>query len=146
MRARIIKDNKNYYILYLDGTMNVCTRREFNLFLKSFKIITDYTGGSNHWDLEYERMEDYPGQTIAFIGNDNSLTIYDLKPFEFLFNYESKDEKDISASEYAQKHGKSVEQIKVLCRNNRIKGARKFGRDWLIPENAPYPEDGRRKS
>lgn len=145
MLARIIKEKNNYYILYIDGTMSVCTKREFNLFMKSFQNIQDFSGGAHHWDLECKEMNEYKGQTIAQVNDDKSLTIFDITPFEFLFTYLNKDCKDISATEYAQKHGKSVEQIKVLCRNNKIVGARKFGRDWLIPENSPYPEDGRRK-
>ena len=142
MLARIIKEKNNYYILYIDGTMSVCTKREFNLFMKSFQNIQDFSGGTHHWDLECKEMNEYKGTTIAQVNDDKSLTIFDITPFEFLFTYLNKDSKDISATEYAKKHGKSVEQIKVLCRNNKIAGARKFGRDWLIPENSPYPEDG----
>lgn len=145
MQARIVKLNENYFILFLDGSISVCGKREFNLFMKSSKNITDYSGGINRWDTQYKNMEDYPGETISVITDDGSILIKDLTPFRFLFTYNQETEKDISASDYAKKHGKSVEQIKVLCRNNKIKGARKFGRDWLIPENAPYPEDGRKR-
>lgn len=51
----------------------------------------------------------------------------------------------LTTKEYAKLHHKSVEQIKVHCRNNRIAGAYKFERDWLIPCGAPYPEDARRR-
>lgn len=145
MIARIIQKDNNYYILYIDGTMSVCTKREFNLFMKSFQNIQDFSGGSIHWDLECDEMSEYEGKTIAQVNDDNSLTIFSILPFQFLFKYAETEDKDISATEYARKHNKSVEQIKVLCRNNKIAGARKFGRDWLIPENAPYPQDGRKK-
>ena len=51
----------------------------------------------------------------------------------------------ITAKEYAKKNGRSVEQIKVYCRNGRIPGAYKHERDWVIPSSAPYPEDRRKK-
>lgn len=146
MLARIVRNNNNYIVLYIDGTTSVCTKREFNLFLKSFKDISNYSGSSLRWDLEYPAMEDYPGVTIAQVNDDKSLTLFDITPFDFLFTFNENIDKDVSATEYANMHSKSVEQIKVLCRKNKIPGARKFGRDWLIPENAPYPEDGRRKS
>ncbi len=146
MLSRIVKNNNNFQILYIDGTYSVCSKREFNLFLKDFKNISNYSGGSHHWDIDCDNMEDFPGETIAQVNDDKSLTVFEMKPFDFLFVYEDKVDKDISATEYAIKHNKSVEQIKVLCRKNKIKGARKFGRDWLIPENAPYPEDGRKKT
>ena len=51
----------------------------------------------------------------------------------------------ITAKEYARRNGRSVEQIKVYCRNGRIPGAYKHERDWVIPSSAPYPEDRRKK-
>lgn len=50
----------------------------------------------------------------------------------------------ISTKEYAETHKKSVEQIKVYCRNGRLPAV-KTQRDWLIPRSAPYPKDRRHK-
>jgi hypothetical protein len=50
----------------------------------------------------------------------------------------------ISIRDYAKKHGKSVEQIKVFCQKGRIVGAKKINnRAWVIPADAPYPTDNR---
>lgn len=51
----------------------------------------------------------------------------------------------VSAQEYADIHGKSVEQVKVLCRSGRLPHAYKKGRDWLVPRTETYPSDRRRK-
>lgn len=56
---------------------------------------------------------------------------------------EAVDSEVVTAKQYAQLWGKSVEQIKVHCRNGRIP-AYKQKRDWLIPRSAPYPEDRRK--
>lgn len=47
--------------------------------------------------------------------------------------------------DYGAQYGKSCEQIKVYCRNNRISGALQVGRDWVMPKDTPFPEDHRRK-
>lgn len=49
----------------------------------------------------------------------------------------------VTTAEYGRINHKSVEQIKVFCRNGRIKNAKKIGRDWMIPVDSPYPEDRR---
>lgn len=55
---------------------------------------------------------------------------------------ETQPEGYISAQEYAEKHGRVVQQIKQYLKEGRIEGAMRFGnhRKWLIPEDAPYPE------
>lgn len=40
----------------------------------------------------------------------------------------------------------SERRIQVLCASGRIEGARKFGRQWAIPADAPKPSDARVKS
>ena len=52
----------------------------------------------------------------------------------------------IKASEAAQNWGVSTHRVQELCKNGKITGALRFGRDWMIPANAKKPADGRRKS
>ena len=52
----------------------------------------------------------------------------------------------IRASEAAERWGISVHRVQELCKNGKIEGAVRFGRDWMIPEGAQKPADGRRKS
>lgn len=51
----------------------------------------------------------------------------------------------LSAREYGDQYGRSVEQAKQYCQKGRVAGAVKFGRDWLIPRDAKLPEDRRGK-
>lgn len=51
----------------------------------------------------------------------------------------------ISCAEVAKKWGISQRRVQKLCESDRIAGAVKFSRVWLIPINAEKPVDGRRK-
>lgn len=52
----------------------------------------------------------------------------------------------ITAAQAAEKWGVTVRRIQDLCRNNQIHGAVRWGRDWMIPNDAHRPEDRRRKA
>lgn len=45
----------------------------------------------------------------------------------------------------AEKWGVPERRVTALCRNNRIIGAKKEGKNWLIPDDAELPLDGRTK-
>lgn len=49
----------------------------------------------------------------------------------------------ITIKEASEKWNISIRRVQVLCRQERIPGARKFGRDWAIPNDAEKPVDGR---
>lgn len=51
----------------------------------------------------------------------------------------------ITAAQAAEKWGITVRRVQDLCRNNQIHGASRWGRDWMIPEDAHRPTDRRRK-
>lgn len=51
----------------------------------------------------------------------------------------------ITVSEAAEKWGISERRIQKLCVENRIEGAIKFSRIWIIPKNALKPADARIK-
>ena len=48
--------------------------------------------------------------------------------------------------EVAQQWGISVRRVQALCAAGKIKGATRFGRDWMIPVDAKRPADGRTKA
>lgn len=51
-----------------------------------------------------------------------------------------------TTKEYAELHGCSRELIKQFLREeNRISGAKQIGRDWVLPRDADFPEDRRKK-
>ena len=37
----------------------------------------------------------------------------------------------------------TMRRVQVLCETDKVKGAVRFGRVWMIPKNAPKPSDGR---
>lgn len=51
----------------------------------------------------------------------------------------------ITVAEAAEKWGISERRIQKLCEENRIDGAMKFSRIWVIPKDAKKPVDARLK-
>ena len=52
----------------------------------------------------------------------------------------------MTLKEASQKWGLSVRWINVICSQNRIPGAERMGRMWIIPEDAECPTDRRIKN
>lgn len=48
-------------------------------------------------------------------------------------------------SDVAEEWGISPRRLQTLCAQGKIKGAARFGRAWMIPENAIKPLDGRKR-
>lgn len=46
----------------------------------------------------------------------------------------------ISIAEYAARIGKAPRSVRQKCQLGTLPGAVKIGRDWLIPEDAPYDD------
>lgn len=51
----------------------------------------------------------------------------------------------ITAQEAAEKWGISPRQVQILCKANRIDGASRMSRIWIIPEDATKPTIDKRK-
>lgn len=49
----------------------------------------------------------------------------------------------LTAQEIANKWGLTVRQVQILCKGNRIAGAQRVSRIWLIPESAEKPTKDR---
>lgn len=49
----------------------------------------------------------------------------------------------MTVKEASMKWGISERQVQALCRNGKIDGISKLGRNWLIPSDAEKPADGR---
>lgn len=52
----------------------------------------------------------------------------------------------ITVQEAAEKWGITPRQVQILCKNNRIFGATRMSRIWIIPENAEKPTNDKRKA
>ena len=46
----------------------------------------------------------------------------------------------IPIAEYAAKIGKAPITVADKCRRGTLPGAKKVGRDWFVPADAPYPD------
>jgi len=49
----------------------------------------------------------------------------------------------ITAKQAAEKWNITDRQVRILCATGKIKDTKQAGRSWLIPADAPKPEDGR---
>ena len=52
----------------------------------------------------------------------------------------------MTAQETAEKWGITVRQVQILCKEERIAGAERMGKIWIIPEDATKPTRNRAKS
>lgn len=149
MKARLIADEKGNWLLFADGSMISAKKYEIQNMLFNFKTllqgcISFENSQVYSWNNEYPDVQSVPGETLAYITDAAELVIVNSAPFIPLFDAVHYSIEDMeTASEYAKRHRKSVEQIKVFCRAGRIRGATKVGRDWVIPKDTPYPFDQR---
>ena len=56
------------------------------------------------------------------------------------------DMKKITVQQAAEKWGLSVRYVQSMCKGGKIPGAERFGLNWMIPEDAERPPDGRSKA
>ncbi len=54
--------------------------------------------------------------------------------------------KYISASEAARRWGVAPRAVQRYCASGKIEGAKKYGRAWMLPEDAERPPDNRKKA
>ncbi len=52
----------------------------------------------------------------------------------------------MNISTAAEKWGVTVRRVQEMCKNGSIKGATRFGKAWMIPEDAQKPADRRQKN
>ena len=149
MKARLIADEKGNWLLFADGIMLPAAKREIQNILFNFRTLSqDLVASAKKqmysWNNEYPDVQSVPGETLAYVTDAAELVVVNSAPFIPLFEdvHYSIDDME-TALDYAIRHHKSVEQVKVFCRAGRIRGAIKIGRDWVIPKDAPYPLDHR---
>ena len=115
--------------------------------------------GSDWWEIQYDRMEDVEGVTLAYIDDKGNLVITEANPFLHLLvaGAEDDDEQDapaaaaadaesieyISIDEYAASVGRHPSRVRVLCRQGRFPTAKKISSRWVIPKDTPFPADNR---
>lgn len=52
----------------------------------------------------------------------------------------------LSTFEAAEKWGISHRRVNILCNQNKIPGAQRVGKRWIIPENTEKTADARNKN
>ena len=50
----------------------------------------------------------------------------------------------MTVQEAAEKWGVTPRQVQILCKKNRVAGAMRMSRIWVIPENAEKPTSDKR--
>lgn len=150
MKARLIKNKADAVVLLLAEGFYIESPSVSVLgtLLFNFKSLGEFglEKEAASWKNEYPDLMAIPGNNLAYVTDSSQLVIEDISPFIAVFEQVKATvpiEDVLTASEFADKHNKSVEQVKVFCRNGRIWGAKKIGRDWVIPKDAPYPADSR---
>lgn len=152
MQARLLEDNDGLKLLLSNGFIMIPQKTDIRALLFNFKLINKGVEDGNFqecekWDSGYPEMSSYPGETVAYVTDALHLVIVNFKPFHSLFEtsntVNSTLDNLLTVAEYARLYNKSMEQIKVFCRTGRIPEAKKIGRDWVIPSDAPYPVDNR---
>lgn len=129
-------------ILCQNGTILNPTADDMIRLLTAFSKPQAFKGNDGYWNTAFANMEDADGETLAYIDDSNKLIVLNDNTFTEIVR---KEEKYISASEYATRHNKGNAIVKRLCLAGKLPGAYKTSSGWLIPENTPYPADGRTK-
>lgn len=142
MKLRLVQHYKVTYIYCSNGTILKPTEQDIIRLLTSFKKPNQFKGNDGFWNGEIADIENAPGETLAYVDDTNKLIILNEKVFDGLLK---ESVSYISANEYAEVNGKGKAIVKRLCLEGRIPGAQKLSTGWLIPKDAPYPEDGRKK-
>lgn len=138
MKLRLIARRTEQFLLCPNGSILKVNKDILRRLLYTFRRPSNFKGIDGYWNTDVPNMEDVSGITLAFVDDTYRLIVLNDSLFDFL-----RDEEElvyISATEYADKHGKSRPMVKRLCLEGRIEGAYKTSSGWLIPSNAPYPE------
>ena len=140
MKIRLVTLKKDTLLYCKNGSILKVTEENLKRLFENFKNTNSFKGNDGFWNSNIADIEHAPGITIAYVDDTNKLVVLDSNIFKGLFKEEIQ---YLSATEYANKVGKSRPSIKNMCAAGRIPGAYKTSSGWLIPENAPYPKDGR---
>lgn len=143
MKLRLLKQRNKVLLYCPNGTILIPTEDDLSRLLTSFSKPQHFVGNAGRWNTNMAKMEDGTGETLAYVDDTYKLIILNEQTFSGLVKPAVK---YISASEYAILHDKCRATVKNLCVAGKLLGAYKTSSGWLIPENTPYPADGRTKT
>ena len=140
MKLRLSIVSKKLCVYCSNGSILIPSDDDLRRILTSFSKPHLFKGRDGFWNGEVVRMEDAPGETLAYVDDKYKLVVLNEQAFTSIVQLPTK---YISVSEYAQIHNKCRATIKNLCVAGKLPGAYKNSSGWLIPADVPYPEEGR---
>ena len=144
MKARLVYTSSAYHLLVCTGAIKKLAPADARRFIETYDSDLHYAG-SGKWDFGGLTMDDYGGETVVRVNDDDTLLVESAEQFRQLINYnEDAEIKYLSPAEYAARVGRTRAIVGRLCQAGRIPGVKRAGNRWLIPEDAPYPSDGRK--
>lgn len=139
MKARLTFIHDQIELLTSNGKIKPLSLSDARDFLLSFDSPKHYLGEGT-WDYGGIDMVEYGGTCIAHVSDNNTITILNGSLFRKIMSAPTS---YLTTSEYAKKVGKQRAIVIRMCNNGRIPGAMQKGTTWLIPADAPYPDDAR---
>lgn len=141
MKARIVKQTDGtIHLILCSGKIRIINIEEAKAFLLTFNS-DEYYIETSQTEYFMKNMNEYDGITLAYVNDSKKLVVESPSFLQDLF-FEAQPDY-LTATEYAEKHDKKPGIVKRMCRNGRINGAVMKGTQWLIPKDAPYPQDAR---
>lgn len=141
MKLRLIKKGGQRLLLCPDKTIAFVDDSLLRRLFVCYQDVSLFSGNDGYWNEGGNKMENFSGQTLAYVNDKNELCLVE-NPFISIMRNLADDEY-ITLHEYAELHGKNDNRIKLLCREGRIPGALKKAGKWFIPKHSPYPKDAR---
>lgn len=136
MKLRLVLKNGKRLLYCPNGSILNVDDSVLQRLLTDFKRPGSFKGTDGIWNALISDMNDYEGQTLAFVDDKSELVIISPEAFKGFRTPTVY----ITASEYAELHKKSHPRIKQLCEEGRIEGVQNTRGGWIIPKDAPYPE------
>ena len=142
MKLKLMLKDKKKIVCCPNGSILNADDSVLQRLLTDFKKPNSFKGADGCWNDIVCDMKDVRGETLAVVDDKFNLVIYSPETFKSFRTPTVY----ITASEYADLHGKSHPQIKKLCEAGRIDGIQQTRGGWIIPKDAPYPERKPRES
>lgn len=140
MKARLVEFEGTLKLLLCTGKIKTISQAEAYEFLSNFDD-PNYYAGTGTWDYEDLSMEEFRGETVAYVTDAGELCMLESRCVRDFLQPPATEW--LSVNDYAELHSRSVTLVRRLCRTGRIPGTLNIGTTWIIPKDAPYPADER---
>lgn len=141
MLAKIFLIKNEYHLCLCNSKPKKLSLPELRHFLETFNDKGHYPADDTN--SEYGVLSPANGELLAEVNKDYKLIIVSPQLLSAVFH--APETHYLTIDEYAALVGRGRNVVGRMCRNGRIPGARQQGSRWLIPEDAPYPPEGRKR-